>query len=187
MRNWKNIDSHYMALLQDIYPQPPDDGHTKMFENTFNKWGKNCGIKCVIDMGCGDTEFARPYFEGIGVQYTPINIQTIDMNFPPFEDETFDCVFSRHSLEHSPMPLLTLMEWNRISNHLLWLILPNPEHFGYAGLNHYSVMPAQQIEFLLDRAGWRVVWTDFSENQELRYMCEKKTSSRYEQFMLGEE
>jgi hypothetical protein len=175
-----------MQLLDDIYPQPEDEGHIAMFKDSFKKWCLNIDIKNVLDCGCGDTMFAKSYFEERGIAYTGINIGIMDMNFLEYSDEQFDCVFSRHSLEHSPFPLLTLMEWNRVSNHLLWLILPNPIEFGCAGKNHYSVMPPQQIEFLLDRAGWNIIWADFDEPKELRYMCEKKRSSKYDQFLFGE-
>lgn len=174
--------------MDDIYPQPTDPGHTKWATDVFNKWFKNeSSIKNILDVGCGDSAFMKPMFDSIGIKYTGISLRTdnpdiinMDFNFLEFDDNSFDCIFSRHSLEHSPMPLIALMEWFRVSNHLLCLILPNPKEFGWVGKNHYSVMSPNQVEFLLDRAGWKIIWTDFSEGAELRYMCEKSRKSNYE-------
>ena len=82
--------------------------------------------------------------------------------------------FPRHSLEHSPMPLLTLMEWHRVARQYLMLIVPNPDYYTYIGKNHYAVMDKQQLSWLLRRAGWRVVAKDFSEFTELRFLCNKE-------------
>jgi hypothetical protein len=42
----------------------------------------------------------------------------------------------------------------------LGIILPAPEWYTYAGLNHYSVMNIAQIHNLLDVAGWRILWDE---------------------------
>lgn len=167
--------------MEDIYPQPEDEGHTAWAQAVFNKWIAPTSLgKSVLDVGCGDTAFMRNMFESVGMEYTGValktsnpNVVNMDFSFLNFPDESFDLVFSRHSLEHSPMPVISLMEWHRVSKAFLCLILPNPEKFGWAGLNHYSVMNKEQAQYLLHRAGWRVIWTDFTEESELRFMCEK--------------
>ena len=42
-------------------------------------------------------------------------LKNADYNFLEYPDNSFDLVFSRHSLEHSPFPVLTLMEWYRVA------------------------------------------------------------------------
>ena len=187
-RNFSNINTYLNKLLQDIYASPPDEKHTAWARNVFDKWFlNNTSVKTVLDVGCGDTALIKDWFGAIGAEYTGIalnsnnpNVTNMDFSFLSFEDDSFDLIWSRHSLEHSPMPLLTLMEWYRVSKSWLCLILPNPLEYGWAGLNHYSVMHPTQIEFLLKRAGWNVIWTDFSEPSELRYMCEKIVKTEYE-------
>jgi len=188
-RNFNHLDIYLNKLIQDIYPQPEDAGHTGMANDLFEKWiaPYPTNTKNVLDVGCGDTAFMSQWFEDVGIEYTGValggnhpKVVHEDFSFLPFEDGQFDMVFSRHSLEHSPMPLISLMEWHRVSNHLLCLILPNPDHFGWAGQNHYSMLHPNQVEFLLGRAGWNIVWTDFEERQELRYMCEKVRGTEYD-------
>lgn len=180
-RNFSRLNIFLNSLIPDIYPQPPDVGHTNMAMTLFDKWFRPYrAIKTILDVGCGDTAFMREAFESLGMTYTGIavgvsdpNVLNMDFTFTDFDDESFDCIFSRHSLEHSPMPLITLMEWNRISKSWLCLILPNPEVYGWAGRNHYGVLHPIQVEFLLKRAGWSIIWTDDTDNSELRYYCEK--------------
>jgi ubiquinone/menaquinone biosynthesis C-methylase UbiE len=84
----------------------------------------------------------------------------MDFTFLEYPDNYVDLIFARHSLEHSPMPLITLMEWARVSQNWLGIVLPAPEWYTYRGLNHYSVMNMEQIHNLLDVAGWNVMWED---------------------------
>lgn len=180
-RNYKHINIYLDALLDDVYPQPPDEGHTSMAMAVINNWIlPNSLGQSVLDVGCGDTAFLRSAFELAGMEYTGIAIKPqdpqilhMDFSFLDFEDSKFDFIFARHSLEHSPMPLLTLMEWHRVAKSFLCLILPNPDHYGWGGLNHYSVMNYKQAQFLLGRAGWNIIWEDGSEPTEIRLMCEK--------------
>lgn len=180
-RDFSRLNIYLNRLASDIYEQPEDGGHTRMAQDVFDKWfAPYREIKTLLDAGCGDTAFMRERFESIGITYTGIamgvnhpNVVNKDFTFTDFADESFDCVFSRHSLEHSPMPVITLMEWYRISKAWLCLILPNPNVYGWAGKNHYSVMNTVQVTSLFERAGWNIIWTDETNNSELRFMCEK--------------
>lgn len=180
-RNFSRLNIYLNRLSEDIYPQPEDEGHTRMAMDVFDKWfAPYHSIQTLLDAGCGDSAFMKGKFESIGIQYTGIAIRVtnplvvnMDFTFTEFEDEEFDCVFARHSLEHSPMPIITLMEWHRISKSWLCLILPNPTVYGWAGKNHYSVMNITLAESLLQRAGWNVIWRDDTEPSEIRLMCEK--------------
>lgn len=187
-RDFKHLNIHLNKLVDDVYASPPDTQHTEWAKEVFDIWfTPNREVKTVLDVGCGDTAFMKDLFENVGAKYTGIalksnnlNVTNMDFSFLDYEDDSFDLIFSRHSLEHSPMPIVTLMEWYRVSKAWLCLILPNPLHYGWAGLNHYSVMHPTQIESLLKRAGWNIIWANFDEKSELRYMCEKIRKTEYE-------
>ena len=174
MRDYKHIDQYLNGLLGDIYEQPEDTGHTTLAEEVIALWGNRLSdCKKVLDVGCG-TGFCQPFFERYGIEYDGIclgndlelakqaghNVKKMDFNFLEYADASFDLVFSRHSLEHSPMPILSLMEWHRVSKNWLGLVLPAPEHWTYKGLNHYSVMNEEQVLSILPRAGWNILWHD---------------------------
>ena len=186
-RDYSNFEIFLNELISDIYTQPEDPGHGELTLNILNKWlPKILGNKTVIDMGCGQIA-PQDVFERNGMAYTGVaigedvivakaqgkNVLNMDMTFTEFGDESFDMVYSRHSLEHSPFPLLTLMEWHRVAKFHLLLVLPSPAAYGYVGKNHYGVMNNEQARFFLERVGWQVIWDDVSERSELRYFCAK--------------
>lgn len=199
MRNWKHIDQYLNKLYGDIYPQPEDVGHTILAQKVIDTWmSRITTCHSILDVGCG-TGFCQPMFEKWGVSYEGVclgedfitaqdlnrNVKCMDFNFLDYEDDSFDLIFSRHSLEHSPMPLLTLMEWERVATSWLGLVLPAPEWYTFKGRNHYSVMNLDQIHNLLDMAGWNILWENLDSQmwdkrtEEMRIheywiVCEKK-------------
>ena len=183
-RNYYYIDKYLNELMQDIYVQPWDVGHDAWAREVVFQWGDEINPESILDVWAGEG-FCQDIFKEIGIEnYVGVaigddvitarklgrNVFNEDFHFLPYAAESFDMVFARHSLEHSPMPLLALMEWHRVAKYWLCLILPNPEFWTYTGRNHYSVLQSEQAEFLLNRAGWNVIWKEHT-NEELRFMC----------------
>lgn len=194
MRNWSHIDHYLNKLYSDIYPQPEDPGHTEMSRAVIDRWMSSMTTcHSVLDVGCG-TGFCQPLFEKWNVQYEGVclgddfvkglelgrRVTKMDFSFLDYPDGSFDMIFSRHSLEHSPMPLLTLMEWHRVSRNWLGLVLPHPDWYTFAGRNHYSVMNIEQINNILDIAGWAPIWNRVDE----RLFDERKGETRHHEFQI---
>ena len=192
MRNYTRIDKYLDELLSDLYPQPPDPQHLCWMLWTIRRFMKmfpEC--KSVLDVGCGEAH-AQNYFNVYGADYFGIclgkdwenarkrnrHVSQIDFNFIPLA-ERYDLIFARHALEHSPIPLLTLMEWHRVSNRWLCLVVPNPDYWTYYGRNHYFVLNKQQMRWILRRSGWKIVWKQYNK-YEYRYFCEKHPRISYE-------
>ena len=198
MRDYKHLDRYLTTLASDIYPQPGEgDEHPALSKKVIDTWmSLMTTCKSVLDVGCGEG-IAQPFFERWGIEYEGValgadvikaqelnrNVKKMDFHFLDYPDSSFDLVFARHSLEHSPMPLLALMEWERVSRYWLGIVLPAPEWYGYKGINHYSVMTHDQIENLVTRAGWKILWNDVDRiskddqglvPHEYWYMLEKK-------------
>jgi SAM-dependent methyltransferase len=91
-------------------------------------------------------------------------IKEYDMSFLPqkdgYYDESVDFIFCRHSLEHSPYPIFTLMEYNRVLKQggKLYIEVPAPncERKHEYNLNHYSILGENQLAALLTRTGFDI-------------------------------
>lgn len=202
MGQFKHLARYLAELQRDIYPQPQDEkffddegrpvGHQHAIDQVGSEFLADLSPFCnILDMGCGQGqafEMLGRYTAGVvtgatlGGDYRicrkkGLNVYQQDMTFTGWLDNSFDLIFSRHVLEHSPMPLITLMEWQRIGSEYLCLILPKLDHFGAGGLNHYYVLTDEQWRVLLDRAGWDVIKEDHESTMvpELRYLCKIKT------------
>lgn len=196
MRDYSRIDKYLDRLGTEIYPQPQDDGHSALAIESIHKFCTMAsGIHSVLDLGCGEG-FCQEYFEELGLEYTGVclhrdydiavskkrNVFNIDFSFLPFEDTSYDFLYSRHSLEHSPMPLLTLMEWHRVCRKYLALALPAPEHWRYGGRNHYFVLNRRQWKNLFSVSGFDVIY----ENVKKQVLPPSGESSTIEYWFLLE-
>jgi SAM-dependent methyltransferase len=131
----------------------------------------------ILDLGCGPGYFldemkSREYTDVIGVTLSPGDIKlcedkghTIkkyDLSFLPqkdgYYDESVDFIFLRHALEHSPYPIFSLMEYNRVLKQggkiYIEVPAPNCDRKHEFNLNHYSILGDQMIVALLQRTGF---------------------------------
>jgi SAM-dependent methyltransferase len=133
----------------------------------------------ILDLGCGPGYFldemkSRGYTDVTGVTLSPGDvklcedkghtIKRYDLSFIPqrdgYYDESVDFVFLRHALEHSPYPIFSLMEYNRILKQggKIYIEVPAPdcERMHEFNLNHYSILGQNQLAALLTRTGFNI-------------------------------
>ena len=133
----------------------------------------------ILDLGCGPGYFldnmkVRGYTNITGVTLSPEDIdiceqkghtiKQYDLSFLPqkdgYYDESVDFIFLRHALEHSPYPIFSLMEYNRILKQgaKIYIEVPAPdcERPHEFNPNHYSILGATQLGALLVRAGFNI-------------------------------
>ena len=172
MRDYARIDKYLDKLGLEIYPQPQDEGHSALAAESINKFMELAkDVTSVLDLGCGEG-FCQDYF--VNMKYNGVclhddyatakslgrSVISADFSFLPFSDQSYDFLYSRHSLEHSPIPLLTLMEWNRVTRKYLAIVVPAPEYWGFSGRNHYFVLNRRQWKNLFNVSGFSVIYED---------------------------
>lgn len=134
----------------------------------------------ILDLGCGPGYFldemkAREYTNLVGVTLSPGDtkicqdkghtVKHYDLSFIPqadgYSDESVDFIFLRHALEHSPYPIFSLMEYNRLlkQDSYIYIEVPAPEseRKHEYNLNHYSILGTSQLNALLQRTGFDAV------------------------------
>ena len=133
----------------------------------------------ILDLGCGPGYFLdemkdRGYTNVIGVTLAPEDIalcqgkghtiKQYDISFLPqkdgYYDESVDFIFLRHALEHSPYPIFSLIEYNRLlkQGSRIYIEVPQPdcERRHEFSPNHYSVFGKNQLVALLQRTGFDI-------------------------------
>ena len=197
MRDYTRIDKYLDKLAQDIHPQPSDPGHIAWTTDVIVKMCPS-DVSSVLDVGCGEG-FSKAIFKKhrpginnwVGVtlgadDYKKAkdigNAYPDDVTFLKFDDNQYDLIFARHILEHSPMPLLTLMEWYRVGKKYLLLVFPAWEYWLSYGKNHYYMFTKDQLWWLLARSGWKVIkQEDFTTSDKLFmdfYMVDNEPNQR---------
>jgi len=165
-----------------IYDEGESGFHKQLTTHVTQKYIDPLNLKkdaVILDMGCGPGYFLdemkeRGYTNLTGITLSPgdqelckskgHNIKGYDLSFLPqnegYIDESTDFIFLRHALEHSPYPIFTLMEYNRILTHKgkIYIEVPAPDcdRKHEYNLNHYSILGNTQLAALLERTGFTV-------------------------------
>ena len=165
-----------------IYDEGDSQFHKELTTQVVNTYFDPLNIAKeakILDLGCGPGYFLdemkfRGYTNVTGVTLSPGDIKICedkghkiakyDLSFIPqkdgYHDESVDFIFLRHALEHSPYPIFSLMEYNRIlkQGSKIYIEVPAPdcERKHEWNLNHYSILGEQQLLALLQRTGFDV-------------------------------
>lgn len=165
-----------------IYPEGDSEFHkqlTKQVVETYIDPLELAKDAKILDLGCGPGYFLdemkeRGYTDAVGVTLSPGDVELCegkghtvkkyDLSFLPqtdgYYDESVDFIFLRHALEHSPYPIFSLMEYNRVlkQGHKIYIEVPAPDcdRKHEMNLNHYSILGHNQLAALLIRAGFTI-------------------------------
>lgn len=174
---------YYEHVLTQVYSEGNSPYHETITKDVVKRFVDPMKLPVeskIIDLGCGHGYFLdamreRGFKNIIGITLSPDDIDLCkdkghavsarDMNFLDQVDESIDFLFCRQSLEHSPFPYLTLLEYNRVlkPGGRLYIEVPQPdaETLEEDKPNHYSILGRTMWLSLLKRTGFDVDWYDY--------------------------
>jgi ubiquinone/menaquinone biosynthesis C-methylase UbiE len=175
MRDFTNINKYLDILNRDVYPEAEMRQHEEITERIFNNFIKpnRHRFNLVLDVGCGQgialNRFKSLNINAIGITIGKedydvclkkgFEVKIMDQSFLDFHDNQFDFVYARHVLEHSPFPLLTLFEFNRVlkNNGHLYVEVPWAESIHTTNPNHYSMLGRMSWVHLFKKSNFDVL------------------------------
>jgi SAM-dependent methyltransferase len=188
---------YYDHVLSQVYSEGDSPYHVQITQDVVKRFIDPLDIDKsakILDLGCGPGYFLkemsdRGYTNVTGLtlsredaqkcQSQGFRVELLDMNFLNERDESVDMLFCRHSLEHSPFPYITLLEYNRVlrPQGVLYIEVPQPDcdRLHETNPNHYSIMGRPMWLSLLQRTGFDVSWYDYelpvsTEDQSETYL-----------------
>jgi len=195
--------NEFTKLAQATVYSEPEEGnfHTnlipEMVKNFFLPLKLNLG-SYILDIGCGQGTFMDltkdlGYTNTIGVTLSPEDFaacgekwhSTIqcDMSDLTVPDHIVDFIWCRHAIEHSPYPLFTLFEFNRVlkKGGKAYIEVPAQDcarRFEF-NPNHYSILGESMWAALFEKTGFKVLQSSYFQfelkaNEQIipeKYLC----------------
>lgn len=174
---------YYDHVLGTVYAEGESPFHKTITHDVIDRFIEPMKLAKdakILDLGCGPgyfldrmRELGYTNTEGLTLSVEDHNscvshghrVRHADMNFLKDADESVDMLFCRHSLEHSPFPYITLLEYNRVlrPNGRLYIEVPQPdcEQQHETNKNHYSILGRTMWLSLLQRTGFDVTWNEY--------------------------
>jgi len=170
---------HYTELaLKSVYSEPEGGFHSQLIPDMVKQFFDPVELPVtsyVLDIGCGQGLFldilkAKGFTNLVGVTLSDDDLIACgdkwhsclksDMSDLPVPNGIVDYVWCRHALEHSPYPLFTLYEFNRVmkKGSKMYVEVPAPDcpRAHEFNPNHYSVLTINMWVALMQRAGFTV-------------------------------
>lgn len=136
----------------------------------------------LLDVGCRDNKLSN-FFQTLGYNYVGIDANPVGgggilkgkMEDMPFNDESFNIIFSSHTLEHSENQVQALKEMKRVLKLGGVLFLATPMPCDYQIFNcdktHVLVPTDKQMRRLLEYVGFKVFSVEYwaTEGEEDRF------------------
>lgn len=168
---------------ETIYAEPEDTFHRKMIPQMVASFIPQFELKendLILDIGCGPGIFLQEmkdlhYKSVIGVTLSNEDIDICEkknlkvvrssMSDLAFDDNSVDFIWCRHALEHSPYPLFTLFEFNRVLKNggKAYIEVPMPDSVRphEQNPNHYSILGNNMWNSLFIKAGFKILFNNY--------------------------
>lgn len=174
----RKIERFFNHVRKDVYPESPTITHSEITQKMFDYFITRYHLlpnSRILDVGCGQGVafelFVRKGFSPVGITLNSedfslckqkgYDVHKMDQSFLDFDDQEIDFIWCRHCLEHSVMPMFTLMELFRVLKNkgYLYIEVPAPDTCCHhqSNKNHYSVFGKSMWAELIKRAGFHIL------------------------------
>lgn len=198
----KKFEKYTAMALETVYSEQEDGNfHTNLIPEVVKHFFTPLNIPkhaYVLDIGCGQGTFldimlALDYPNSVGITYSKddheacegknLSVINCDMSDMLVPDDIVDFIWCRHALEHSPYPLFTLFEFNRVMRQggKMYIEVPAPDcaRRHEDNPNHFSILGEVMWQSLFRKAGFETLSAshfDFELRHEEniipeRYLC----------------
>lgn len=140
---------------------PTSPHHQRCVEELW-AWIEPLCVKRVLELGCGEPPspvldlLRRHGIEAVGLDGMAACDCPGDMHALPFEDNSFDLVIARNSLEHCIAPYVALFEMKRVTRRYALLVLPDNNRKFTDWPDHLNVYDRNGWENIFRRVGLTV-------------------------------
>ncbi len=185
--DFTRVEKHLEDLSADVYDERPTDHHTAAAHDAIDRLVAPLGVRSAVELGCG----AAPSLDrlaALGVRTLGVTlgdepcgheVLRADIHRTGLDDGSFDLVVARHVVEHSPMPLVLLLEMHRITKTYALVVVPCDEEIWIRWPNHYSVLSKAMWKRLFERARFKVLAEEDGPlepaSTEWRFLLEKES------------
>lgn len=160
----RRIEQHLTALRADVHDEAPTAHHAAAAREAIDTLLSGVAYDSVLELGCGAgpslDRFAELGKRTLGVtlggEPSRHRVLRADMHATGLPDCSFDLVVARHVLEHSPMPLVLLLEMARLTRGHALVVVPCDDLQWIEWPNHYAVLSRPMWLRLFRRAGFEV-------------------------------
>jgi ubiquinone/menaquinone biosynthesis C-methylase UbiE len=164
-RDFLRVEEHLDDLAADVHHEPTTAHHTAAAHDAVESLLSGLEIRSAVELGCGPApaldKLAQRGIQTMGVslgdESCAHEVLRADVHFSGIGNNAFDLAVARHVLEHSPMPLLLLMEMYRISNRYALAVVPCDDQLWIDWPNHYSVLSKAMWRKLFRRARFEIL------------------------------
>ena len=184
------MDNNKLKQFEDqayktVYAEPEETFHRKLIPQMVTQYIPQFNLKLddrILDLGCGPGLFLQ---EMKDLHYTNVKGYTLSdedvkicidkgldcekasISDLPDENASADFIWCRHALEHSPYPLFTLFEFNRVlkDDGQAYIEVPAPDctRLHEHNDNHFSILGNTMWNALFIKAGFQITFANYFE------------------------
>jgi len=140
-----------------VRTQPIDENHKRLSRDVIAEFEPMIDGKTVLDIGCGQG-VAKVLWESLGYEWAGVTMSKEDCRVlsangwryykADMHDVrlcSYDILYARHVLEHSPYPVIALKAWMQVAPVMI-VVVPAPTEQAYKHIGHLSLFPKEAWE-----------------------------------------